>query len=187
MDCIIDGLEGVFAYMDDSRVGSPDMQTNLLHLEAFFNALATNGLAINLEKCVFCSPFFRNSQPDDFGNRIDPPFPQLFLKSSETTSTPGRDPTSTASSPKPTATPACCHSTSPSLNGGLVIFTLTWWNLYIIAITPNDVFTVIDHTSKWMEAVPLSDISAATWVRALIFSWISSFGVPETITFYLCI
>jgi hypothetical protein len=39
--------------MDDSRVGSPDKQTHLRHLEVFFNALATNGLAINLEKCVF--------------------------------------------------------------------------------------------------------------------------------------
>jgi hypothetical protein len=36
--------------MDDSHVGSPDMQTHLLHLEAFFNALAANGLTINLEK-----------------------------------------------------------------------------------------------------------------------------------------
>jgi hypothetical protein len=35
MDCTVDGLEGVFAYMDDSRVGSPDRQTQLLHLEAF--------------------------------------------------------------------------------------------------------------------------------------------------------
>jgi hypothetical protein len=31
-------------------------QTHLRHLEAFFNALATNGLAINLEKCVFTAP-----------------------------------------------------------------------------------------------------------------------------------
>ncbi len=31
-------------------------QTHLLHLEAFFNALATNGLAIKLEKCVFAVP-----------------------------------------------------------------------------------------------------------------------------------
>jgi hypothetical protein len=53
MDRTIDGLEGVFAYMNDSRVGSPNRQTHLLHLEAFFNALATNGLLINLEKCVF--------------------------------------------------------------------------------------------------------------------------------------
>jgi hypothetical protein len=42
--------------MDDSRVGSPDRQTHLHHLEAFFTALAANGLAINLEKCVFATP-----------------------------------------------------------------------------------------------------------------------------------
>ncbi len=56
MDQTTDGLEGVFAYMDDSQVGSLDRQTHLRHLEAFFNALATNGLAINLEKCVFEAP-----------------------------------------------------------------------------------------------------------------------------------
>jgi hypothetical protein len=33
-----------------------------------------------------------------------------------------------------------------------------------------------------MEAVPLSDISAAAWAQALIYSWISRFGVSETIT-----
>jgi hypothetical protein len=52
----MNGLEGMFAGMDDSRVGSPDRQKHLLHLEAFFNALATNGLAINLEKCFFAVP-----------------------------------------------------------------------------------------------------------------------------------
>jgi hypothetical protein len=36
-------------------VGSPDRQIHL-HLEAFFNALATNGLTINLEECVFSVP-----------------------------------------------------------------------------------------------------------------------------------
>jgi hypothetical protein len=55
IDRTTDGLEGVFAYMDDLRVGSPDRQTHLRHLEAFFTALATNGLAINLEKCVFAA------------------------------------------------------------------------------------------------------------------------------------
>jgi hypothetical protein len=44
-------------YMDDSRVSSLDRQTHLRHLEAFFTALAANGLAINLEKCVFPTPF----------------------------------------------------------------------------------------------------------------------------------
>ncbi len=56
MDSTSDSLEGVFAYMDNSRVGFPDRQTHLLHLEAFFKALATNGLTINLEKCVFAVP-----------------------------------------------------------------------------------------------------------------------------------
>jgi cytoskeleton-associated protein 5 len=56
MDRTTDGLEGVFAYMDNSRVGSPNRQTHLRHLEAFFSALATNGLAINLEKCIFAGP-----------------------------------------------------------------------------------------------------------------------------------
>jgi hypothetical protein len=56
MDRTTEGLEGVFAYMDNSHVGSPDRQTHLHHLEKFFNTLATNGLAINLEKCVFAVP-----------------------------------------------------------------------------------------------------------------------------------
>jgi hypothetical protein len=56
MDRTTDGLEGVFAYMDDSRVCSPDRQRHLHHLEEFFKALAANGLAINLEKCVFATP-----------------------------------------------------------------------------------------------------------------------------------
>jgi hypothetical protein len=56
MDRTTDGLERVFAYIDDSHVGSPDRQTHLLHLEFFFNALATNGLAINLKKCIFVVP-----------------------------------------------------------------------------------------------------------------------------------
>jgi hypothetical protein len=53
MDCATDSLEGVFTYMDNSQVGSPDRQTHLCHLEAFFTALAANGLAINLEKCFW--------------------------------------------------------------------------------------------------------------------------------------
>jgi cleavage and polyadenylation specificity factor subunit 1 len=56
MDRTTDGLEGVFAYMDDSCVHSQDRQTHLHYLEAFFSALATNGLVINLEKYVFAAP-----------------------------------------------------------------------------------------------------------------------------------
>jgi hypothetical protein len=58
MDYTTDSLEGVFAHMDNSRLGSLDRQTHLLHLEAFSNALATDGLAINLKTCVFAVPSF---------------------------------------------------------------------------------------------------------------------------------
>jgi hypothetical protein len=61
MDRTIDSLEGVFAYMDDSHVGSLDRQTHLLHLEALFNALATNGLAIKLENAFLQSPLWKFS------------------------------------------------------------------------------------------------------------------------------
>jgi hypothetical protein len=44
----------------------------------------------------------------------------------------------------------------------------------------NYIFSIIDRTSKRMEAVPLSDTSAAACAKAL--TWISCFGVPETIT-----
>jgi hypothetical protein len=46
----------------------------------------------------------------------------------------------------------------------------------------NYIFTIIDCTSKWMEAIPLSETSAAACVKALTFTWISHFGVPEKIT-----
>jgi hypothetical protein len=36
VDCTVDSFEAVFAYMDDSEVGSPDKQKHLIHLEAFF-------------------------------------------------------------------------------------------------------------------------------------------------------
>ncbi len=53
MDRTCAGLEDMFPYMDDSQVASPNRETHLQHLDSNFLALAANGLAINLEKCVF--------------------------------------------------------------------------------------------------------------------------------------
>jgi hypothetical protein len=39
----------------------------------------------------------------------------------------------------------------------------------------NYIFTIIDHTSKWMEAIPLSETGAAACPKALTFTWISRF------------
>jgi hypothetical protein len=52
MNHVVSKFEAVFVYLDDSRVGSLDKQTHLVHSEALFAALAANGPAINLEKCV---------------------------------------------------------------------------------------------------------------------------------------
>ncbi len=68
MDRTTDNPEGVFAYMDDSCVGYPDRQTHHLHLEAFSNALASNGLAINLQnvflQCMPSSEIFGHTISD---------------------------------------------------------------------------------------------------------------------------
>ncbi len=48
----------------------------------------------------------------------------------------------------------------------------------------NYIFTIIDCTSKWMEAVPLSETSTAACPKALTFTWISRFEVPEMIPSY---
>jgi transposase InsO family protein len=43
-------------------------------------------------------------------------------------------------------------------------------------------FTIIDRTSRWPEAIPLASITTADCARALFAGWVSRFGVPVTIT-----
>ena len=42
--------------------------------------------------------------------------------------------------------------------------------------------TMIDRTTRWPEAVPLSSISTESCVRAFISTWVSRFRVPSTLT-----
>ena len=42
--------------------------------------------------------------------------------------------------------------------------------------------TMIDRTTRWSEAVPLSSISTKSCVRAFISTWVSRFRVPSTLT-----
>ena len=44
------------------------------------------------------------------------------------------------------------------------------------------IFTMVDRTTRWAEAVPVKDISAATCVKVLVNHWISRFGVPSVLT-----
>ena len=44
------------------------------------------------------------------------------------------------------------------------------------------IFTIVDRSTRWCEAIPIPDQSAHTCTQALIANWISRFGVPRDIT-----
>ena len=43
------------------------------------------------------------------------------------------------------------------------------------------VFTIVDRYTRWPEAIPLRDSTAATCVRTLLRTWVSRCGVPDHI------
>ena len=64
-DNILMGLEFVFSFLDDDGVFSKSKEEHWTHLRALFAILVANGLALNLEKCVFAVP-----ELDFLGHRI---------------------------------------------------------------------------------------------------------------------
>jgi hypothetical protein len=64
-DNILKGLDYVFSFLDDDRVFSKSKEQHWTHLRTLFAILAANGLALNLEKCVFAV-----SKLDFLGHRI---------------------------------------------------------------------------------------------------------------------
>jgi hypothetical protein len=44
------------------------------------------------------------------------------------------------------------------------------------------IFTIIDRTTRWLEAVPLKNMATASCMEAFLSVWVARFGVPETVT-----
>ena len=47
----------------------------------------------------------------------------------------------------------------------------------------NHLFTMVDNSSRWLEAVPLASTDTATITATFVSSWVACFGVPDHITF----
>jgi hypothetical protein len=43
-------------------------------------------------------------------------------------------------------------------------------------------FTIIDRSSRWLEAIPLTSMDIDNCVEALISNWVARFGIPANIT-----
>ena len=43
-------------------------------------------------------------------------------------------------------------------------------------------FTMVDWSTRWLEAVPLRSMDTKAWVDARVGTWVARFGVPSTLT-----
>ena len=46
----------------------------------------------------------------------------------------------------------------------------------------HTVFTIIDRTTRWLEAIPLKEMTASTCSAVFLSSWVARFGVQATLT-----
>ena len=45
-----------------------------------------------------------------------------------------------------------------------------------------NIFTIIDRTTRWLEAIPLKEMTASTCSAVFLSSWVARFGVQATLT-----
>ncbi len=142
---------------------------------------------------------FARWYPDTFGDRYsntstEPPTlaggqpaastpPGVYGKASPQTSQPGQKPALTASGPKFTATYRYLLNTSQYPPAVSAISTWTWWGPPLPASKGfTYLFTIIDWTSRWPEAIPIAATTTVDCANALFQGWVSHFGVPAVIT-----
>ncbi|XP_068226406.1 protein NYNRIN-like [Palaemon carinicauda] len=47
----------------------------------------------------------------------------------------------------------------------------------------RDLFTLIDHATRWPETIPMDTATSTSCISALLSRWIARFGIPEHITY----
>ena len=58
----------------------------------------------------------------------------------------------------------------------------TWFGHLPLLRGYRYLLTIIDHTTRWPEAIPVADMSAQTCATAFVSGWVSRYGVPAILT-----
>ena len=79
------------------------------------------------------------------------------------------------------------HVTAPILHVPVPEVPFSALNLDIVGPLPVSsgmkyLLTVVDRTTRWPEAIPVSDVTTTTLATAFIAGWVSRFGVPAVLT-----
>ncbi len=80
--------------------------------------------------------------------------------------------------PKPPGSTRQRCSPSPSQPDDSPTFMWTLW----VTCGSRYLFTIVDRSSRWLEALPMQDMAAVTCADTLIARWISRYGVPTQLT-----
>ena len=156
MDTVFQNINCVFVYLDDILIASSNPHQHIEDLHMVYGRLKQFGLTIRLEKCIFGA-----SEIDFLGHEICKNDQCLQCQRSKI------------------QTHTHCNTLRYQQNVSVI-------NIDIVGpLPPSSGFThltIMDRTTRWLEAIPLRDITTTEYARALISTWIARFGVSLDMT-----